>query len=31
VSASLLASAGVSVIQLGAAVTGGPLLYGLMA
>ncbi len=28
---SLLASAGVSVIQLGAAVTGGPLLYGLMA
>jgi formate hydrogenlyase subunit 4 len=31
VSGSLLASAGVSVIQLGAAVTGGPLLYGLMA
>ena len=30
-SGSLLASAGVSVIQLGAAVTGGPLLYGLMA
>ncbi len=30
-SASLLASAGVSVVQLGAAVTGGPLLYGLMA
>jgi formate hydrogenlyase subunit 4 len=30
-SASLLASAGVSVIQLGAVVTGGPLLYGLMA
>ena len=28
---SLLASAGVSVIQLGAAVTGGPLLYGFMA
>jgi formate hydrogenlyase subunit 4 len=31
VSASLLASAGVSAIQLGAAVAGGPLLYGLMA
>ncbi len=30
-SASLLAMAGVSVIQLGAAVTGGPLLYGFMA
>lgn len=30
-SASPLASAGISVIQLGAAVTGGPLLYGLMA
>ena len=30
-SASLLAPAGVSVIQLGAAATGGPLLYGLMA
>ena len=28
---SPLVSAGVSVIQLGAAVTGGPLLYGLMA
>jgi formate hydrogenlyase subunit 4 len=31
VSASLLASAGVSAIQLGAVVAGGPLLYGLMA
>jgi formate hydrogenlyase subunit 4 len=31
VSTSLLASAGVSAIQLGAAVAGGPLLYGLMA
>jgi formate hydrogenlyase subunit 4 len=31
VSGSFLASAGVSVIQLGAAVTGGPLLHGLMA
>jgi formate hydrogenlyase subunit 4 len=31
VNASPLASAGVSVIQLAAAVTGGPLLYGLMA
>jgi formate hydrogenlyase subunit 4 len=30
VSTSLLASAGVSAIQLGAAVAGGPLLYGLM-
>ena len=30
-SGSFLASAGVSVIQLGAAVTGGPLLHGLMA
>jgi len=30
-SASAFASAGVSVIQVGAAVTGGPLLYGLMA
>ncbi|HEX9356273.1 MAG TPA: NADH-quinone oxidoreductase subunit H [Streptosporangiaceae bacterium] len=29
--ASPLAAAGVSVIQLGAAVTGGPLLFGLMA
>ena len=29
--ASPLASAGVSVIQLAAAVTGGPLIYGLMA
>jgi formate hydrogenlyase subunit 4 len=31
VSASILAQAGVSAVQLGAAVTGGPLLYGLMA
>jgi formate hydrogenlyase subunit 4 len=31
VSTTLLASAGVSAIQLGAAVAGGPLLYGLMA
>jgi formate hydrogenlyase subunit 4 len=31
VSGSLLAQAGASAIQLGAAVTGGPLLYGLMA
>jgi formate hydrogenlyase subunit 4 len=31
VNASPLASAGVSVIQLAAAVTGGPLIYGLMA
>ena len=30
-SASPLASAGVSALQLGAAVAGGPLLYGLMA
>jgi len=30
-SASPLASAGVSIVQLVAAVTGGPLLYGLMA
>jgi formate hydrogenlyase subunit 4 len=31
VSGSLLAQAGVSAVQLGAAVAGGPLLYGLMA